>query len=125
MIYEDEPKRRNILKLGGALALTPLMTRLTDGTAAAETSAAPAGVRWPTLSRKALTYTLPATDWQAQALPIGNGRLGAMLFAGPHVERIQFNEQSLWGGVNDYDNALAGQPDSAFDTGMTGFGSYR
>ncbi|CAM5243929.1 hypothetical protein STANM309S_05169 [Streptomyces tanashiensis] len=75
MIYEDEPKRRNILKLGGALALTPLMTRLTDGTAAAETSAAPAGVRWPTLSRKALTYTLPATDWQAQALPIGNGRL--------------------------------------------------
>ncbi|MEU4100091.1 hypothetical protein AB0F16_05630, partial [Streptomyces tanashiensis] len=31
----------------------------------------------------------------------------------------------LWGGVNDYDNALAGQPDSAFDTGMTGFGSYR
>jgi hypothetical protein len=64
---------------------------------------------------------VPATDWQSQALPIGNGRLGAMLFADPHEERIQFNEQSLWGGVNNYDNALAGKPDSDFDTGMTGY----
>jgi alpha-L-fucosidase 2 len=77
------------------------------------------------VSRKALKYSVPAVDWQSQALPIGNGRLGAMLFADPHEERIQFNEQSLWGGVNNYDNALAGKPDSAFDTGMTGFGSYR
>ncbi|WP_404818997.1 glycosyl hydrolase family 95 catalytic domain-containing protein [Streptomyces phaeolivaceus] len=83
------------------------------------------GLRWPTLSRKALTYRVPAADWQSQALPIGNGRLGAMLFADPHEERVQFNEQSLWGGLNDYDNALAGRPDSDFDTGMTGFGSYR
>ncbi|MFI1979347.1 glycosyl hydrolase family 95 catalytic domain-containing protein [Streptomyces wedmorensis] len=77
------------------------------------------------MSRKALKYSVPAVDWQSQALPIGNGRLGAMIFADPDQERIQFNEQSLWGGVNNYDNALAGKPDSAFDTGMTGFGSYR
>ncbi|MEU5599751.1 glycoside hydrolase N-terminal domain-containing protein [Streptomyces sp. NPDC020298] len=82
-------------------------------------------MQWPALSREALTYSVPAADWESQALPIGNGRLGAMLFADPYEDRIQFNEQSLWGGVDNYDNALAGQPDSTFDTSMTGFGSYR
>jgi alpha-L-fucosidase 2 len=126
---EPQPQRRSVLKFGGALALTPLITQLTGGIplgqAVAAGAAAPVSVQWPTLSRKALKYSIPAMDWQSQALPIGNGRLGAMLFANPSEERVQFNEQSLWGGVNNYDNALAGQPDSAFDTGMTGFGSYR
>lgn len=72
----------------------------------------------------ALWYRLPAVDWQSQALPIGNGRIGAMLFGRPDVERIQFNEQSLWGGADDYDNALAGRPDDDYDRSMTGFGSY-
>ncbi|WP_217235508.1 glycoside hydrolase N-terminal domain-containing protein [Streptomyces sp. AC555_RSS877] len=129
MINESQPQRRSVLKFGGALALAPLITQLTGVTSAGQAVAAgtdaPAAVQWPTLSRKALKYSVPATDWQSQALPIGNGRLGAMLFADPYEERIQFNEQSLWGGVNNYDNALAGKPDSAFDTGMTGFGSYR
>nr|WP_240982701.1 glycoside hydrolase N-terminal domain-containing protein [Streptomyces sp. S3(2020)] len=95
------------------------------GPAAAAEGAGPAAAVWPVLSRKALKYSVPAADWESQALPIGNGRLGAMLFADPYEDRVQFNEQSLWGGVNNYDNALAGQPDSAFDTGMNGFGSYR
>lgn len=129
MTHASQPQRRSILKFGGALAFAPLVAELTGGTAAgqavAAVSAASAGIQWPTLSRKALKYPVPATDWQSQALPIGNGRLGAMLFADPDQERIQFNEQSLWGGVNNYDNALAGKPDSAFDTSMTGFGSYR
>ncbi|WLW50246.1 glycosyl hydrolase family 95 catalytic domain-containing protein [Streptomyces sp. YU58] len=129
MTHASHPHRRSVLKLGGALALAPLITQLAGGTPAgsafAATSAASAAVRWPTLSRKALKYSVPALDWQSQALPIGNGRLGAMLFADPDQERIQFNEQSLWGGVINYDNALAGKPDSAFDTSMTGFGSYR
>ncbi|WP_328885543.1 glycosyl hydrolase family 95 catalytic domain-containing protein [Streptomyces sp. NBC_00316] len=129
MTNEPQPQRRSILKLGGTLALTPLITQLTGGIpvgrAVAAGAAAPASVQWPTLSRTSLNYSIPAMDWQSQALPIGNGRLGAMLFSNPSEERIQFNEQSLWGGVNDYDNALAGEPDSAFDTGMTGFGSYR
>ncbi|MCL8014907.1 glycoside hydrolase N-terminal domain-containing protein [Streptomyces sp. AS02] len=130
---DDQPQRRSILKFGGALAFAPLIAQLTTGTggtavaqaAGTAGNTASASVQWPTLSRKALTYSVPATDWQSQALPIGNGRLGAMLFADPHKERIQFNEQSLWGGVNNYDNALAGKPDSVFDTSMTGFGSYR
>ncbi|MER5218178.1 glycoside hydrolase N-terminal domain-containing protein [Streptomyces sp. NPDC002838] len=129
MTDASHPQRRSVLKLGGALAFAPLITQLAGGTPAgpafAATSAASAAVRWPTLSRKALKYSVPALDWQSQALPIGNGRLGAMLFADPDQERIQFNEQSLWGGVNNYDNALAGKPDNAFDTSMTGFGSYR
>ncbi|MFM9681918.1 glycosyl hydrolase family 95 catalytic domain-containing protein [Streptomyces brasiliscabiei] len=95
------------------------------GQAVAAGTGTSTALQWPTLSRKALKYRVPAADWQSQALPIGNGRLGAMLFADPHQERVQFNEQSLWGGLNNYDNALAGRPDSDFDTGMTGFGSYR
>ncbi|MEU6224509.1 glycoside hydrolase N-terminal domain-containing protein [Streptomyces sp. NPDC047042] len=128
MPHASHPQRRSVLKFGGALAFAPLTTQPAGGTPAgpafAATSAVSAAGRWPTLSRKALKYSVPALDWQSQALPIGNGRLGAMLFADPDQERIQFNEQSLWGGVNNYDNALAGKPDSEFDTGMTGFGSY-
>src|SRR5689334_4964878 len=45
-----------------------------------------------------LWYDRPATNWETEALPIGNGRLGAMLFGGPLRDRIQFNEGSLWIG---------------------------
>lgn len=46
----------------------------------------------------ALWYSQPARDWQKEALPIGNGRLAAMLFGTTPRERIQFNEESLWIG---------------------------
>lgn len=45
-----------------------------------------------------LWYEKPADTWMTEALPIGNGPLGAMLFGGTNVERIQFNEISLWSG---------------------------
>ncbi len=45
-----------------------------------------------------LWYDKPAGDWAAEALPVGNGRLGAMIFGGIEHERIQFNEDSLWIG---------------------------
>ncbi|MBS1856319.1 MAG: glycoside hydrolase family 95 protein [Acidobacteria bacterium] len=45
-----------------------------------------------------LHYTRPAEDWQSQALPIGNGRLGAMIFGGARHEHLQLNEISLWTG---------------------------
>lgn len=122
-----QPSRRQALKLGGVLALTPLVAQLFAQTASAKTAVLPATVLapHPALSNHALWYQLPATDWQSGALPIGNGRLGAMLFGDPTSDRIQFNEQSLWGGANNYDNALAGKPDGAYDTSVTGFGSYR
>lgn len=45
-----------------------------------------------------LWYEHPATNWQTSALPIGNGKLGAMLFGQVERERIMFNEDSLWIG---------------------------
>jgi alpha-L-fucosidase 2 len=45
-----------------------------------------------------LWYGQPATSWMTEALPIGNGPMGAMLFGGTDIERIQFNEISLWSG---------------------------
>lgn len=44
-----------------------------------------------------LWYTKPAEKW-TEALPVGNGSLGAMIFGGTENERIQFNEETLWTG---------------------------
>ncbi|WP_343525901.1 glycoside hydrolase family 95 protein [Sphingomonas sp.] len=44
-----------------------------------------------------LWYRQPAKAW-TEALPIGNGRLGAMVFGGIAQERLQLNEDSLWAG---------------------------
>ena len=45
----------------------------------------------------ALDYTIPAGCWN-EAMPLGNGRLGAMVFGGVGMERIQLNEDTLWAG---------------------------
>lgn len=45
-----------------------------------------------------LQYDEPAVDWESQALPIGNGRIGAMVFGGVGKEKIQVNEETLWSG---------------------------
>ena len=45
-----------------------------------------------------LWYKQPAKVWE-EALPIGNGRLGAMIFGNPFHETIQVNEESLWSGA--------------------------
>jgi alpha-L-fucosidase 2 len=44
-----------------------------------------------------LRYDRPAVQW-TEALPIGNGRLGAMVFGNPQAERLQLNEDTLWSG---------------------------
>lgn len=44
-----------------------------------------------------LWYNQPAANWN-EALPIGNGRLGAMIFGNPEAELIQLNEESIWAG---------------------------
>jgi alpha-L-fucosidase 2 len=44
-----------------------------------------------------LWYRNPASEW-IEALPVGNGRLGAMVFGGTDTERIQLNEDTLWAG---------------------------
>ncbi|MEN9402315.1 MAG: hypothetical protein RL091_1018 [Verrucomicrobiota bacterium] len=60
-----------------------------------------------------LHYVRPANEW-VEALPVGNGRLGAMVFGGIHQERLQLNEDTLWaGGPYDPANpeALAALPE--------------
>ena len=49
-----------------------------------------------------LWYQQPASEWN-EALAIGNGRLGAMVYGGTQNEIIQFNEETLWSGQpHDY-----------------------
>lgn len=60
-----------------------------------------------------LMYTSPAEVW-TESLPVGNGRLGAMVFGGTRSERIQLNEKTLWsGGPQEADNpeALSALPE--------------
>lgn len=44
-----------------------------------------------------LWYNKPAVQWE-QAVPLGNGKMGAMIFGGVQEELIQLNESSLWSG---------------------------
>ena len=44
-----------------------------------------------------LWYTQPAKQW-VEALPVGNGRLGAMVYGDPSKELIQLNESTVWAG---------------------------
>ncbi|TFG94280.1 MAG: glycoside hydrolase family 95 protein, partial [Calditrichales bacterium] len=50
-----------------------------------------------------LWYKQPASKW-VEALPVGNGRLGAMVFGKVDSERIQLNEESLWAGTRINNN---------------------
>lgn len=45
-----------------------------------------------------LWYELPAQNWVTEALPIGGGDFGAMIFGGIAQDRIQFNHKTLWSG---------------------------
>jgi len=57
-------------------------------------------------SDQVLFFDQPAAQWE-HALPVGNGRLGAMIFGGTARERIQFNEETLWSG-GPYDPVVEG-----------------
>jgi hypothetical protein len=61
----------------------------------------------------ALWFATPATKFE-QSLPLGNGRMGAMIFGGVDEERIVLNESSLWSGspdANDRANAFQALPE--------------
>ncbi len=45
-----------------------------------------------------LWYDEPASDWESEVLPVGNGALGVGVFGGVATERLQFNEKTLWTG---------------------------
>ncbi|MBL8264779.1 glycoside hydrolase family 95 protein, partial [Steroidobacter sp.] len=82
--------RRTVLQ---AAAATTLLNS-TFSRAAGEQGARDTSLLW---------YTQPAEKW-VEALPVGNGRLGAMIFGGPALERLQLNEDTLYAG-GPYDSA--------------------
>lgn len=98
--------RRELLGAAGAVVAVPMQPAYGE-----VNKAAAAGMA------RSLWYARPAERW-LQALPIGNGRLGAMIFSGVSTDRVQFNENSLWGGANNFDSV-------EYDLSNTGFGGYR
>ncbi|MFF1377570.1 glycoside hydrolase N-terminal domain-containing protein [Streptomyces sp. NPDC058308] len=67
-------------------------------TGAGPASAADGRRERDTSDESLLWYGEPAVDWEREALPIGNGALGAMVFGTLTSERLQFNEKTLWTG---------------------------
>ncbi|HET9862524.1 MAG TPA: glycoside hydrolase family 95 protein [Steroidobacteraceae bacterium] len=69
-----------------------------------------------------LWYDQPATDWEKEALPIGNGRMGAMVFGGVASERLQISEKSLRtggpGSEGGYDYGLPAESQVATTTAV-------
>ncbi len=89
-------KRRGFLKTITASAVTlplPLQSHVTHQQHPPGNADAPA----ETKSSSMLWYRRPASRW-IEALPLGNGRLAAMVFGGTAAERIQLNEETVWSG---------------------------
>jgi len=96
-----ETTRRRFLALLSSLVAFP-QTRAV----ALPKSAAPASLK-SAAPDVLLFFTEPAPEWAA-ALPVGNGRIGAMVFGGVNQERIALNEDTLWsGGPTDWNNPEA------------------
>lgn len=86
---------------------------LTIASAASERGEAHSAEDWPAKSL-VLWYPAPARKW-VEALPVGNGRLGAMVFGATDEERIALNEDTFWSGrpYNPIqDGALAALPEA-------------
>lgn len=68
------------------------------------------------LDKLALWYDEPATDWENEALPIGNGYIGGMIFGSVESERIQYNEKTLWsGGPGAWEDYNGGNKEGAWE----------
>ncbi|WP_431895660.1 glycosyl hydrolase family 95 catalytic domain-containing protein [Micromonospora haikouensis] len=97
----SEVTRRNVLKAGAAGAGAALVPAAWNAVARADSAAPPQALA---AGDMALWYDEGAgTDW-LRALPIGNGRLGAMVFGNVDTERLQLNEDTVWAG-GPYDSA--------------------
>nr|WP_199701839.1 glycoside hydrolase N-terminal domain-containing protein [Jiangella rhizosphaerae] len=97
--------RRQAIKFGAA-GVGALLLPLQWTAAARASSTPPPEVQ--AADDLALWYDEPAgNDW-LRALPLGNGRLGAMVFGNPETERLQLNEDTIWaGGPHDAANPRA------------------
>jgi hypothetical protein len=54
-------------------------------------------------------YTAPATNWEYEAQPLGNGFMGAMVFGGVESDQILINEHTLWSGGPGADPSYNGE----------------
>lgn len=93
------------------------MGESTGAAGGSQTPASPAEPERPVASPSpfVLEYHQPALSWEREALPLGNGTLGAMLLGPPEHAELVFNVGSLWTGDEN--------PSGAFDD--TGFGAYQ
>jgi alpha-L-fucosidase 2 len=96
-------KRRDFLKHAGAAAFLSSIAPRPSVSARTRSAPEAAVADEPFV----LWYDRPATQW-TEALPVGNGRLGAMVFGGKERERLQLNEDTLYaGGPYDPNNPEA------------------
>ena len=72
-----------------------------------------------------LWYDKPAGNWEKEALPIGNGRLGCMIFGDVPKEHIQFNEDTLWLGDEKDTGAYQSFGDIFIEMEQKGCEKYR
>jgi alpha-L-fucosidase 2 len=93
--------RRNFIAAAYATLLASRLSRTAQGAQPVDDAGD------VSLSGLKLHYGKPAAQWN-EALPLGNGRVGAMLFGGVDRERVQLNEATLWAGnPHSYVNAGA------------------
>ncbi|GGT03770.1 glycoside hydrolase family 95 protein [Streptomyces chromofuscus] len=90
-------ERRDFLVTSAATSAALAVGLAPTAAAAAAQTSAEAEDAAPETSRLALWYDRPAGQW-LEALPLGNGRLGAMVFGGVDTEQLQLNEDTLWAG---------------------------
>lgn len=97
MVLPNGPSRRAVISGVAALSLAPALPAAAGGQA----------------GPNRLWYRQPAARWE-EALPVGNGRLGAMVFGRTGHERLQLNEDTLWSGgpyTPDSPDALSALPE--------------
>jgi alpha-L-fucosidase 2 len=88
IIFDHNSKMKNRILSAFAFLALPLAAIAAAPSSDAASASADSLTLW---------YRQPAAKWE-EALPVGNGRLGAMIFGGVSEERIQLNEDSIWAG---------------------------
>ena len=88
--------RLTLIACAAALLLAPMVVPCAAAPASSPAES-PKRDAAPAVSSLALWYRQPAKGWE-EALPVGNGHMGAMIYGGVPTEHIQFNEHTVWTG---------------------------
>jgi len=107
-----------------------LPSALGEQASAAEKDAPKTRVLWsdaPVVFNETQAKSLRYSDnhWSQNVFPIGNGRLGCTVFGDPSLERIQFNEDSLWVGNEHHTGGYQPFGDLYVDLGHKEYSAYR